>query len=458
MYTILDIETTGGKFREEKIIEIALYKYDGETIIDSFSTLVNPEKEIHFYVKKLTGITEKMVKRSPKFHEIAKRIVEICKDSIIIAHNAEFDYRMLKQEFKSLGYSFESETLDTIELSKILIPNEASYSLGKLCKSLGIILLDEHRAFGDAKATLELFKILIDKDKDKIIQKKEELNEYKNHKTQNIPEKLANLLEGLPIKTGVYYFYNAQNEIIYVGKSINIKNRVRQHFISKSTRAIKIQKFTENIQYEITGSELIALIKESIEIKALKPIFNRAQRKTIFVYDLYEAKNEFGYKSLYISKIKQDKKPIISFSSLEEAKSILHKITEKFALCQKINSLYKTDTQCFKYSIKECFGACMNEENPENYNKRVDEFLDSISHTHQQIIYQDKGKTEGEKSFIQIENGILKGYGYYTLYNQINTKEKINKRMVSIYENQDLKRIVRNYLLKYPKKIIEHSF
>jgi len=150
MYTILDIETTGGKFREEKIIEIALYKYDGETIIDSFSTLVNPEKEIHFYVKKLTGITEKMVKRSPKFHEIAKRIVEICKDSIIIAHNAEFDYRMLKQEFKSLGYSFESETLDTIELSKILIPNEASYSLGKLCKSLGIILLDEHRAFGDA--------------------------------------------------------------------------------------------------------------------------------------------------------------------------------------------------------------------------------------------------------------------------------------------------------------------
>lgn len=172
MYAILDIEATGGKVGEESIIEIAIYKFDGEEVVDQFISLVNPEKRIEPFVQKLTNITEKMVRTAPKFHEVAKRIVEITEGCILVGHNVRFDYRMLNQEFNRLGYTYEKEWIDTFEYAETLIPNMPSYSLGKLCDALGIIVTDRHRASGDARATLALFKMLMDKDNEKIITKK----------------------------------------------------------------------------------------------------------------------------------------------------------------------------------------------------------------------------------------------------------------------------------------------
>ena len=169
MYAVLDIETTGGKFNEEGITEIAIYRFDGHTVVDQFITLVNPEKPIQEFVVKLTGINNKMLRNAPKFFEIAKRVVEITKDCILVAHNAEFDSRILATEFRRLGFNFEANSLCTVELSRKLIPDEDSYSLGKLCKSLGIPMSNRHRASGDALATVQLFKLLLDKDKDKRI-------------------------------------------------------------------------------------------------------------------------------------------------------------------------------------------------------------------------------------------------------------------------------------------------
>ena len=94
MYAILDIETTGGKFNEEGITEIAIYKFDGHTIVDQFISLVNPEKEIQQFVVGLTGINNKMLQNAPKFYEIAKRVIEITKDCTLVAHNTTFDYRI----------------------------------------------------------------------------------------------------------------------------------------------------------------------------------------------------------------------------------------------------------------------------------------------------------------------------------------------------------------------------
>jgi DNA polymerase-3 subunit epsilon len=150
MYTIIDIESTGGKFNEESIIEVAAYRFDGTSIKDQFISLVNPQRDIHPYVEKLTGITSKMVKTAPKFHEIAKRIVEITSDSILVAHNAQFDYRILQLEFKRLGYEFSMKSLCTVILSQELLPDQESYKLGRLSRSLGIPLKDRHRASGDA--------------------------------------------------------------------------------------------------------------------------------------------------------------------------------------------------------------------------------------------------------------------------------------------------------------------
>ncbi|MDX1328633.1 MAG: 3'-5' exonuclease, partial [Arenibacter sp.] len=171
MYVVLDIETTGGKYNEEGITEIAIHKFDGHKVVDRFISLINPEREIQPFVANLTGINNTMLRTAPKFHEVAKRIVEITEDAVIVAHNAQFDYRILRTEFRRLGYNFERKTLCTVELSKQLLPDAASYSLGKLVRSLGIPVSDRHRANGDALATLQLFKLLLSKDLDQTIVK-----------------------------------------------------------------------------------------------------------------------------------------------------------------------------------------------------------------------------------------------------------------------------------------------
>ena len=169
MYAILDIETTGGKYNEEGITEIAIYRFDGHEIVDQFSSLINPERPIQPFVVNLTGINNEMLRQAPKFYEVAKRIIEITDDCILVAHNALFDNRILTTEFDRLGYPFEKQTLCTVELAKKLIPDMPSYSLGKLVRALGIPLTDRHRAQGDAKATVSLFKMLLAKDTSKQI-------------------------------------------------------------------------------------------------------------------------------------------------------------------------------------------------------------------------------------------------------------------------------------------------
>lgn len=215
MYAVLDIEATGGKKGEEDIIEIAIYRMDGKKVTDQLISLVQPERKIDPYVQKLTKITDKMVKTAPKFHELAKRIVEITEGTILVGHNVEFDYRMLKQEFSKLGYPFYRETIDTIQLSKKHFPNALSYSLGKLSKELGIPVSDRHRASGDARATVELFKLLLEKDASKIISRQGKTPKIK-------PSKFSAYYQDLPNAIGLFYFLNQNQEVIYLSKTSNI--------------------------------------------------------------------------------------------------------------------------------------------------------------------------------------------------------------------------------------------
>ena len=323
MYAIIDIETTGGQYNEEGITEIAIYKFDGHEVIDQLISLVNPEKPIQPFVVKLTGINNAMLRSAPKFYEIAKRIIEITEGCILVAHNTSFDYRILQTEFRRLGFDFKKQTLCTVELSKKLIPDQASYSLGKLVRALGIPMADRHRASGDALATVKLFKMLLAKDVEKEILKSFVKTEIKN----GMLPKLLDIVENLPSKTGIYYIHNEKGNLIYIGKSKNIKKRVNQHFTGTNNKSKKIQRDVFAVNIEETGSELIALLKESEEIKINKPIYNRAQRKSIFQYALYLHKNEQGYLALTIEKADGRKKEITSFSTLQEGKNFLFKIS-----------------------------------------------------------------------------------------------------------------------------------
>ena len=270
MYAILDIETTGGKYNEEGITEIAIYKFDGHEIVDQFISLVNPEREIQPFVVKLTGINNTMLRNAPKFYEVAKRIVEVTKDCVLVAHNANFDNRILTTEFRRLGYLFERKTICTVELSKKLIPNLPSYKLGKLCRSLGIPVASRHRAEGDAMATLQLFKLLLNKDTDKTIVKKAVKTENK----RKLAPKLQTILDELPNRTGLFYVHNCSSNILYIGKGKNIKKAVNQLFLRTSKNAKTLQEKVVSVTYEETGNELIANLKYIEELKANKPAYN----------------------------------------------------------------------------------------------------------------------------------------------------------------------------------------
>ncbi|NNE03155.1 MAG: GIY-YIG nuclease family protein [Eudoraea sp.] len=271
MYTILDIETTGGKYNEEGITEIAIHKFDGLKVVDTFISLVNPEKDIQPFVVNLTGINNKMLRTAPKFYEVAKRIVEITEDTIVVAHNAQFDYRILRTEFRRLGFNFERKTLCTVDLSKKLIPEAESHSLGKLVRSLGIPVSDRHRANGDALATLKLFKILLSKDVDKSI-----ITHVTRSETHGeLTHRQLDMVDGIPSETGVYYMHNKDGVIIYIGKSKNMKKSVNQHFTSNRKQARSLQKETKKVTFELTGSELVAILKASEELDRTNPRYNK---------------------------------------------------------------------------------------------------------------------------------------------------------------------------------------
>ena len=164
MYAVIDIETTGGSARLERITEIAVYIHDGEQIVEEYSTLINPERNIPYFITSMTGITNEMVEDAPRFYEVARRIVELTEGHVFVAHNARFDYSFIRQEFSNLGFNFKRPMLDTVSLSRKLLPGHKSYSLGNLCNDLGIEINGRHRAAGDALATVKLLELLIEKD------------------------------------------------------------------------------------------------------------------------------------------------------------------------------------------------------------------------------------------------------------------------------------------------------
>jgi DNA polymerase-3 subunit epsilon len=438
LYSIIDIETTGLSPRNEKITEIAIYVHDGEKIVDEFTTLINPEKKISYRITQLTGINNKMVDNAPRFYEVAKRIVEMTEGTIFVGHNVHFDYNFIRKEFKEFGYDYHRDKICTAKLSRKLLPGRRSYALAKICNELGIEIKNRHRAFGDAKATVELFEILL-----KLEKNLKELT-YQGLNT-NLERKQ---IESLPEKTGVYYFYNDKGDIIYIGKSINIHDRVLSHLSNnRSKRAIEMRNEIADIGFEITGSELVALLLESNEIKKHVPKYNRAQRRNSFQWGIYSYYDEDKYLRLKIEKNISEKMPLTSFSSQQAAKNHLFMLTEAFQLCQKLCGLFDTKGACFQYNIKQCNGACIQEEKPETYNSRVRQAIEPYRFQNEDFIVIDKGRIAEEHSVIIVEHNKYLGFGFMNFELNGQTKIEEIKECITTYpDNRDIRQIIRSHL------------
>ena len=444
MYAILDIETTGGKLNEESITEIAIYRFDGNEVTDRFISLINPEKKIDDFVAHLTGISNKMVRNAPKFYEVAKRIIEITDGCIIVAHNAAFDYRILRLEFRRLGFDFHRNTICTVEMSQRLLPQESSYSLGKLTRSLGIPLLGRHRANGDAMATVHLFKLLLTKDTQKTA-----LTEFvKQNLHPSLNTHLLSILDTLPNQLGIYYIYDKKGKLIFLSKSKNIYKRVNEHFTSENKRDLYIQKHVGEIMYELTGTTLIATLKEAQELQK-KPFLNRKKKKKSFPFALVAHTNEKGYIQLSIEFVNTSQENLAIFESKEEGLNLLFELTERYQLCTKLNGFSKAHTYCYNHSIGQCKGACMGDEPIDEYNQRVYKALEHYTLKNRTFVIMDKGRTVQEKSIIFVENGHLKGYGFIELNYHL-SKNILQKYLTPMEHNSEMAHLLEYHLRKHP--------
>lgn len=449
MYAVLDIETTGGKYNEEGITEIAIHKFDGHQVIDTFISLVNPEKDIQPFVVKLTGINNKMLRTAPKFHEVAKRIIEITQDTVIVAHNAQFDYRILRTEFRRLGYNYQRKSLCTVDLSKTLLPDAESYSLGKLVRSLGIPVSDRHRANGDALATMKLFKLLLTKDTEKKIIK----DVIRKETHGELSEKQLDIVQQMPSETGLFYMHNKDGEIIYLSKSTDIKKRVNQLFTKSGDRSRKLAKETKKVSFERTGNELVALLKEHQELLKNKPKYNSSPKKRMYSHTLCPSTNENGYIELRAVPIADCKTPNGYFNGVFSAKNHLHKITKEFNLCAKLNGISEARGNCSAYTDGNCNGACIQKESPELYNQRVAETVSKYTLEGRDTLLIDKGREVGENSVILIKKGSLVGLGYYDLNHQINNMPILESLITPMNGTMNANFIIESYLRK--KRILK---
>ena len=450
MYTIIDIETTGNGIKGNKITEISIFKYDGGQIVDEFTSLVNPESPIPYFITGLTGIDDHMVQNAPTFKEIAQNVLRITEGCIFVAHSVNFDYGVIKEEFRQIGVDFIRKKLCTVRLSRKLIPGLRSYSLGKLCSAVNIPLVDRHRARGDAHATVLLFEKLLENPESEEVFKK-----FLNARSQEatLPPHLPKaVFDKIPQKPGIYYFMNQKGEIIYVGKAINLKKRVLGHFYDKSRKEIQMCSETANIDFKLAGSELVALLMESAEIKRLFPPYNRAQKRPGKQYAIFAYEDRNGITHLAYNTSKGAPSPLKVFHNQTECRAYLEEVCKSFSLCPKYCHLQQTTSACSHHEINTCEGICRGDESPEDYNQKVDEAIAHMKMLSSEVkIIKEKGRAENESAVVLIADGIYKGFGFIDTEIQISSIDDIEAFIIPQKHTLETESILTQYFLKHSK-------
>lgn len=446
MYAIVDIETTGGYADNHRVTEIAIYHHDGHHITDRYHTLINPGRKIPYFITGLTGIDSEMVREAPAFEDVADDILHWLKDRVFVAHNAHFDYSFLKKEFEEAGRSWQSKKLCTVRLSRKIIPGLESYSLGRLAESLGIRIRNRHRAGGDAEATAKIFNLLLKRDKTGVIVKALKRNSGETILPPNLPKEE---FDKLPAKPGVYYFHDARGHVIYVGKAVNIKKRIAGHFTGEAREwnRSNIRNEIHSISFELTGTELIALIHEAQEIRRLWPKYNLAQKYKTEEWGVYDYEDRSGYLRFCVNVVSRGARPLITFSTKGDAWNFMWGKVKAFNLCPKLSGLQVSKGLCFSYQTGECKGGCMGVESVKKYNKRAQKAVDSFFEKGESVAIVGKGRKMDEKSLVLVENGNYLGFGFLDKDQAISNLEEAKNFIKVGKENRVVQNVVNSFLI-----------
>ncbi|MEQ8358106.1 MAG: exonuclease domain-containing protein [Cytophagales bacterium] len=443
MFAIIDIETTGGSYRYEKIIEIAIVIYDGDKILDTFQSLINPEMLIPMHITRLTGISNDMVKNAPKFFEIAKEIVQITEDKIFVAHNVNFDFGFIKKAFSDLGFNYTRKKLCTVKYARQVYPGLESYSLGKLAMHFNIENKARHRAMGDAMATTKLLEILIKKDNWNLFNKSIRTNDAL---TNMHPHLNKSSIDQLPQTPGVYTFLDEDEIIIYIGKSVNIHQRIISHLNNdKSAKSLEMKNKIADIKFHLTGSDLIAQLLESDMIKSHKPFYNRVLKRDGFKFGIYTHYDTRGYLNFTIKKALNHSEAILTFNGSKQARNFISRMEANFGICYMEKNTRNTD-QCLRYLNGDCLGACIAAPEVNEYNAIFMEMLNELLFDSGEYFIQLDGRDESEIGFVFIKEKKFQGYGFAPKNVKLEKEKMIKSYLINSSQNYDNHLIVKSYL------------
>lgn len=453
----VDVETSGCRW-SDRIIEIGILRIEDGQLVRTFQTLLNPETYVPEEILEMTGINPAQLENAPSFYSVKDDIAEILEDCVFVAHNVRFDYSFIKNEFKRLDETFSSKHFCTVKLSRALFPDQRHHNLDALIDRHGFKIKSRHRAFDDAQILWDFYQLVLKSFNEEQI----EIALKKAMKRPSLPIKITEeQLDLLPEAPGVYIFYGESGTPLYVGKSINIRDRVLSHFSSDhlSSTEMKISQQIESIETIVTAGELSALLKESELVKKMQPLYNRQLRQKRLMTVL-KSKFDGLYQSIdtatadLIDATKLDE--ILGlFRGVKNAKDFLTYLCKEFELCEKLLGLEKTSSACFGYRLGRCKGACVKKEDPVKYNFR---FINAFSKSKLKpwpfngpIMIKEKNDDEG------IEEGFLLDKWCYLGKAKINAELRINNAEGedNLSFDLDTYKILSRYLLskKNQKKI-----
>jgi DNA polymerase-3 subunit epsilon len=381
----IDLETTGTTATRDRITEIGIVRVADGEFLDEWSTLVNPECSIPEDIRVLTGITNEMVRNAPTFAEVRREVFERLDGHVFVAHNARFDYGFLKQEFRRAEMSYTADVLCTVRLSRRLYPEAIGHGLDSLIARHGLQdaisaagggRTGRHSALGDARAIWRFMQMLYRERSVEEIEK----SVKRLLKIPSLPPQLPpDVLEGLPEGPGVYRFYGVNDLPIYIGKSVNLRDRIRSHFSSDylSSNDIRISSEIRRIEVEETAGELGALLREARLVKELLPLHNhRLRRKLnacfIRLPDLHSPPQVLKAKDIDWSTRGDGAETLYGpFATKPQVRATLEHIAGEEGLCWRQLGWEKRGGPCFARQVRKCRGACLGEETPEQHHLRL---------------------------------------------------------------------------------------
>jgi len=428
-FAVVDIETTGGNFYQDRIIEIAIVIHDGNQVISEHTALINPEKPILPFISRLTGISNNMVKKAPTFSQVAQELHDLLKGHVFVAHNVKFDYGFIKAAFKSVNIVFRAPHFCTVELSRIFFPNQQSYSLGKLSRSLGIEVSHRHRAFGDAAATATLLGKMCEADMGKVLSavQTDELNQ------DYVPDRLnIEVLDTLPELVGVYSFHDEEGKTIYVSRAKNIREAVLSHFkVPVEQQKNALNAFIADVSYILSGSDILSVMLESQLIIEKHPRFNRFIKVPTYKWGLFRELDNNGYityKSIALNKAGYA--PLQRFTSQYKAEKYLSQLSSRLQVPPTLKQVY----------------------DPEKYNALAAVFLDHLTYPFENCLIVDQGRFEDEKAIIIVEKYQCIGVTYHSSFQSVDYEHVVSK-MYPVTETPEIRRLLLQYIRKKKNKV-----